>query len=656
MSAFNPHSLEPFWDSWYIDSLIGEGSFGSVYKISREEFGTKYYCALKIISIPKTEAEEKQAYYDGMDKTSATSYFREIVEVVYKEISIMAELKGKTNIVSYEDHKIIQKQDAAGFHILIRMELLESLNDYALRHKLTNTDIVNLGKDLCTALVLCQKRNLIHRDIKPANIFVTSDGDFKLGDFGIARQLEGTHDGLSIKGTYAYMAPEVYLGNTYDERVDIYSLGMVLYYFLNNRKGPFSDTTTKVPKFSERQESLNKRFQGEKLLAPILASERLAEVILKACEHNPDNRYKTPEEFMEELESLNDKELVPRIIITEESYLPNESNLQNMPSEDEDMTQNLFEPKEVIAENDDNTEYINPEYESYVLAPLEDAEKVPPTNQEEHNITKSVVLKRLPIFAVVILFIIVGVIYVVVRNNPNSEDATLLDAGIDKTTEDETPYDESSEMTSDDSDLDDITPTPIIDNALNTEIPSYNIELDNLDLEDLSSIDNIDIVTSLSVSYNSINSLDELKDSLWLDYLNFQNNNITELDALRNMEKLTCLNIMNNQISDLSPISNLTSLEILILSNNKISEIDTLSNLISLTELRLDGNIDLTDITTLSNFENLVMLTLSDTDIKDISSLYDLKNLQLLDLSNTEISDEQIENFTSKVPECIVIQ
>ena len=52
-------------------------------------------------------------------------------------------------------------------------------------------------------------------------------GEFKLGDFGIARELERTMSGLSKKGTYSYMAPEMYKGEAYDSRVDIYSLGIV---------------------------------------------------------------------------------------------------------------------------------------------------------------------------------------------------------------------------------------------------------------------------------------------------------------------------------------------------------------------------------------------------------------------------------------------
>ena len=66
-------------------------------------------------------------------------------------------------------------------------------------------------------------------------------GEFKLGDFGIARELDRNVNGLSKKGTFSYMAPEMYRGEDYDQRVDIYSLGIVLYRLRNHNRLPFID-------------------------------------------------------------------------------------------------------------------------------------------------------------------------------------------------------------------------------------------------------------------------------------------------------------------------------------------------------------------------------------------------------------------------------
>ena len=151
--------------------------------------------------------------------------------------------------------------------------------------------MVKLGSDICTALEICAKRNVIHRDIKPENIFVNSFGDFKLGDFGIARKLENMTGELSQKGTQNYMAPEVMKGNQYDATVDIYSPGLVLYRLLNKNRLPFLNTEKQMLTHSERMAAIKRRMDGEEIPAPCEASPRVASVILYALAYNPKKRF-----------------------------------------------------------------------------------------------------------------------------------------------------------------------------------------------------------------------------------------------------------------------------------------------------------------------------------------------------------------------------
>lgn len=303
------HKLEPFWNSWYVDGVIGEGSYGSVYRIVREEFGQKYFSALKIISTPKNQNELKQVMMEGMTEEEAKEYFKEKAEEIYGEINLMAKLKGKSSIVSYEDHQVVERTgNEIGYDILIRMELLKGLNDYVVRSDMDVTEVVRMGREICQGLVLCQKHGIMHRDIKPDNIFVSADGEFKLGDFGIAKKMESLEHGFTIRGTYEYMAPEVYHGEKYDARVDIYSLGIVLYMFLNRKKTPFIPTDKAKADHATRQMALKRRFSGEKIEAPVQAGARLSLVILKAVAYEPEDRYQTAEEFYDALMSLTEGE------------------------------------------------------------------------------------------------------------------------------------------------------------------------------------------------------------------------------------------------------------------------------------------------------------------------------------------------------------
>ena len=176
--------------NWTLKQLIGEGSFGRVFSAEREDFGTVYKSAIKIITIPQSQAEVKSARAEGMDDESVRAYFRSFVEEMVREFALMSKLRGTANIVSYEDHTVESHTAGIGWDIIIRMELLTTLIDHAQKNTLTRKDVTQLGIDICKALEICQKYNVVHRDIKPENIFLSEIGDFKLGDFGIARTVE----------------------------------------------------------------------------------------------------------------------------------------------------------------------------------------------------------------------------------------------------------------------------------------------------------------------------------------------------------------------------------------------------------------------------------------------------------------------------------
>ena len=295
---------EPIFGSWHIVREIGEGSFGKVFEIERREFGRTYKAALKTITIPQNRSEIDDILCDCMDSESLTGYFRSLVEDLVVEIDLMSQLKGESNIVSYEDHRVVEHEDGIGWDILIRMELLTPLLKYTREHEMTQASVVKLGIDICKALELCEKHRIIHRDIKPGNIFISGNGSFKLGDFGIARTVEKTTGEMSKKGTYIYMAPEVYRGEPYGASVDIYSLGLVLYRLLNNNRAPFLPVTGTLS-YTQNEDAIRRRMTGEAIPAPANAGRQLAAVILKACAFDPKDRFSSPGEMREALEKAS---------------------------------------------------------------------------------------------------------------------------------------------------------------------------------------------------------------------------------------------------------------------------------------------------------------------------------------------------------------
>ena len=296
--------FSPLWGEWEIDSKLGEGSFGAVWKVRRNTIGGKvYYAAVKHISSPKAKSEIQHLFDEGIftDEQSAVRYYQHMLQSLSDEIDTMHTLQGFTNIVSYEDHMIVPKPGGIGYDLFLRMELLTPLT-VRLRSPMTTADVVHLGKDIASAIDVLNRFHLVHRDIKPQNIFVNDLGDYKLGDYGTARAMESAATAMSRKGTYNYMAPEIYRNQPADSRVDIYSLGLVLYRLMNGNRLPFlplqGDVTSEM-----NEAAMVKRLSGETLPPPRYADGELAAIILKMCAYRAEDRYSTAQELKRDLET-----------------------------------------------------------------------------------------------------------------------------------------------------------------------------------------------------------------------------------------------------------------------------------------------------------------------------------------------------------------
>lgn len=296
----------PLWGEWYADesSQIGKGSFGRVYRaVKKDNYGV-YESAVKHIQIPIEGTSAEDLINDGIVSsiTSLPMHYNDLRNKLINEINICYSLKGNSNIVSFEEHTVVERPHQQGYDVFIRMEYLQSLTNYIGNAQCNEDNIIKIGLDICDALILLNKRHIIHRDIKPANIFVNKDGTFKLGDFGESKVLSENTVSMSIKGTFSYMAPEVLRRDKVRCTADIYSLGIVMYKLLNNNKYAFIDPYVEVITADMIEKSDTRRFAGEKLPVPCNCSNiNLANIVLKACEYNAADRWQTPQEFKQAL-------------------------------------------------------------------------------------------------------------------------------------------------------------------------------------------------------------------------------------------------------------------------------------------------------------------------------------------------------------------
>ncbi len=303
------------WPDWEIRDIIGTGAFATVYRASRRErIEGEKDSAIKIIRIPRDDSDWNRMLSEGKTPEQAEEFFRGVVDDSLKEIRAMEELSGHTNIVNIFDYKLYQIPEQNVWYILIRMELLQKVDTSNLDER----EIIRLGLDVCTALSICRKKNIVHRDVSLDNIFI-HDGNYKLGDFGVAKVLEGTIGGLhSIAGKPLYMAPEIYNASLTESdinsmaRVDIYSLGILLYRLCHHMNYPFEDPDTPNVPASERSSAFRRRvIDGEELPPPRYASPELAKIILKASMADPGKRYDNVNTMREDLQALNTPQSSP---------------------------------------------------------------------------------------------------------------------------------------------------------------------------------------------------------------------------------------------------------------------------------------------------------------------------------------------------------
>ena len=185
----------------------------------------------------------------------------------------------------------------------IVMELIEgrTLNDIIEDEApMDYRKVIDISKQVASALRVAHKNKIIHRDVKPHNIMITNDGVVKLADFGIARAVNDAtlSTGSKIVGSVHYFSPEQARGNYVDERSDIYSLGIVMYEML----------TGKVPFDGENPVTVALKHINEEIVPPSELVDgippQLERCVMKATSKYQTNRYSSADEMIEELDNI----------------------------------------------------------------------------------------------------------------------------------------------------------------------------------------------------------------------------------------------------------------------------------------------------------------------------------------------------------------
>ena len=681
------HKFSPLWGEWYLTKSLGQGSYGKVYLSEKSEFGKKYQAAIKHLSIPPENQSVEDLYADGIvtSEESAREYYSQVLQTLTSEINVNYTLKGNTNIVSYEEHKIIPKQNGIGFDIFIKMELLTSLPDYIKQNGLTLEDVLKIGIDMTRALTVLEQEGIVHRDIKPANIFVNDRGDFKLGDFGVAKTIEKTISEMSVKGTYAFMAPEVKRGDKGNHTVDIYSLGIVLYRLTNENRAPFLPALPNSVTQDEYQLAQAKRFAGEILPAPRLAEDVFTYIILKACSFSPENRWRNAADMQQIIldyrkqvseEGLKSLLILPRTENVQRSNVFSNVIFEDSVSEkeaveipvsesfvDDEVSPAILEEtfailEETLLEAQEET-VLEPQVDT-VFAVLED--NIPdmpeenifhePTNDkpnisippapiipssEKSDKAAFVLISRFKSYfeslkvskknillgCGVALLLLIPISLIAILNNANAQShyKAALPDAPTPVFSHSSAPDPGSELQDNDSLFSDIDFADALIEKVLVEL------LEDKGFETLESA--LYSVENLSLKYAEVGALTTISDLLILPNLTalyLEGQTDIDLSVLAQMEAVSVLNVASCNLPGTSFLLDMPQLERLSLSGNDLSDISDLAALANLTHLDLRAN-NIENLSAISTLDNLEMLYVDENPISNWATVSHLQNV-----------------------------
>ena len=277
---------------YYVVHEVGRGSTGTVY-LSHDPFYGRDVAIKLYHATVGDDAESRNARRMFMGE---------------------AKMVGKLqhpNIVPIFD---AGEEDGRRYVVTEHVHGARTLSAYCRAGSLLPIDqVVSILYKCAKALHYAHSRGVVHRDIKPSNILLTQDGDVRIVDFGIALVADSDVSRLEgVAGSPAYMSPEQVQGLELDARSDLYSLGAVMYEMLCGQRPFRAGALGKLLRQVVQSEA-----ESLRSIRPEVPEE-LEDVVKRALQKAPDNRYRTGNEFAAELTRVHQKLRASQVEIDDE--------------------------------------------------------------------------------------------------------------------------------------------------------------------------------------------------------------------------------------------------------------------------------------------------------------------------------------------------
>ncbi|MEZ5471617.1 MAG: serine/threonine-protein kinase [Marinicella sp.] len=265
-------------DGYHITQLIAKGGMSTVYQAYHEDDPEKKTVALKLLSP-----------YGITEKA---------IELFEREQYILSSLS-HPSIVAFHHSGVTT--DGTHYMVMEFLEDAENITDYCSHQNFSQSQVVDLVKELCQVFQYAHDQQVIHRDIKPANILMTKDGKAKVIDFGIGRLEVLGGQTVTQVFTPDMAAPEQLLGTAVDNRSDVFTLGALLLQLLTKQK-PLPKTNLKSYHPHNDVKHINQVLKNSEL------HQKLKNIIKTAMHIDPALRYQSMNDFAADLDNwLNHK-------------------------------------------------------------------------------------------------------------------------------------------------------------------------------------------------------------------------------------------------------------------------------------------------------------------------------------------------------------
>lgn len=329
---------------------------------------------VKIISTPASQTQIDALILSGAfpDKEAVLEYFKGITDGIVEEINVLQKLSQLEGFLSVESYQIETTESESGYDLYMLSKYRNTL-EQKLRHgSLTQLEAVNLALDMCAALAVCRRSGYLYVNLKPENVYLSDEKGYRIGDVGFMKLDSLKYASLPDRYRSIYTAPEIADAfSQLNTTLDVYALGLMLYQVYNDGNLPVQDGQ-----------------QPDGIAPPAYADYEMAEIILKACAQNQEDRWQDPVEMGQALvgymqrNGANDTPITPVSETIPENIVKQTTAEESVQAEidPEDVTEDLIytedEEGNLTYLEDENSDETAPEEIDASIAEVEVSDEV----------------------------------------------------------------------------------------------------------------------------------------------------------------------------------------------------------------------------------------------------------------------------------------